>query len=74
MSLGMNGIVNLKDLSKTDSIYLGSSDEGDLHFQECEVTLAGKVRRLELAEHVAMALTERCSEIGIGAVSKHSQK
>jgi hypothetical protein len=74
MSLGTNGVVDLKDLSKPDSVYLGSSDEGGLHFRECEVTLAGKVRKLELAELLAMALTERCSEIGVGVVSKHSQK
>lgn len=73
MSLGMNGVVNLKNLPKCDPIYLGQTEEEGLHFRDCEVTIAGKTRKLELAELLAMALTERCSEIGVGMVNEHHE-
>lgn len=63
MSFGMTGVIHLEDLSKDDPMYLGQS-EGDLHFRECQIDIEGGLRKLSLAEVVALALTERCCRIG----------
>ena len=73
MSLGMNCVVNLKNLPKCNPIYLGETEEEGFHFRDCEVTIAGKIRKLGLAELLAMALTGRCSQIGFGMVNEHRE-